>query len=182
MKPVAKKFVPESCFLLLPVETLEIPDRIRAEAQARDMIQKEECHISIAVTKNAMKIAGAVSINTNPQEALKAVASLFERFAWEYSLTEEYYLQENFYDESGLAAQGYPKESPEHTRRTIVQIVDLSDLLDFYKKLSDLLDVTLPVPVPHITLFSWSDNSSFATRGIGISSKEEFEAYSLGKL
>lgn len=182
MLPVQKKFVLETCALLLSVKKPEVPERIRRKALLHGLVEKDETHISVAVTKNAKKIAEAVSKSSNPEKLREDIKLLFESFTWEYTQTEEYCFQENFYSREELVAQGYPRESPEHTRRTIVQKIVLPDLHTFYKSLSDLLGTVLPVPVPHITLFSWSDKPSFMTRGIGISSKEEFEACSRGIL
>lgn len=180
--PLTKKFVPENCFLLLPVQKPEIPSRIRKEAEQRGMVEKGEFHISVVVSKNAAKIKEVVSNSSDADNLKKNIATLFESLSWEYSFMDEYYLQENFYSQSELAVRGYPLDTVEHTRRIIVQKVSLPDLSTFYKQLSHVLEDELPIPVPHITLFSWSDNPSFMTRGIGVSSEEDFRTYSRGML
>lgn len=180
--PLAKKFVSESSFLLLPVQKPGISERIREEAQRRGFTEKEETHISVAVTKNAKKIADTISEAASPAALRNGIVALFESFAWGYTLVDEYYLQESFYDEARMAESGYAEDQPEHTRRTIVQKADLPDLPVFYQKLNKLLGTALSIPIPHVTLFSWSDNPAFMTRGIGISSEEEFSAYSRGRL
>ena len=180
--PLAKKFEVENCFLVLPIQKPEIPDRIRKEAERQGMVEKGEVHISVAVTKNATRIREIISKSSSPDNLKKSIASLFESFSWEYAFIDEYYLQENFYSQLELTAQGYPSDSPEHTRRTIVQKVASPDLPIFYAQLSNLLGNELPVPVPHVTLFSWSDDPSFMTRGIGVSSEEDFRNYSRGML
>ena len=170
LKPLKKKSVSEDCFLILQVQKPNIPNRIHEEAQIRNLVEKDEFHISVAVTKNARKIKEVISRSSAPEKLWEEITTLFESCAWEYSLTDEYYLQENSYSE------------PRHTRRTIIQKVNLSDLLPFYEKLGQILGIIFPMPVPHITLLSWSDDPLFMTRGIGISSEEDFETYSQGRL
>ena len=102
-------------------------------------------------------------------------------FSWEYSLTDEYFLQENHYTKNNLKDSGY-EDLTEHKRITIVQKVNLSDLKLFYKKLNSLLGVDINIPAPHITLFSWSDYEPQMTRGIGIGSEEEFNKYTKERL
>ncbi len=55
----------------------------------------------------------------------------------------------------------------------------MPDIAVFYAKVSELLGISLEVPVPHITLFAWSDYEPNKARGIGISSKADFEQYNL---
>ncbi len=181
MIPLEKKFIPESCFALLFIEKPEIPDRIRRVADERGLTEKYETHISVVVTRNARKLREVISKSGDPEKLKEEIKSLFVGFSWEFSLTDEYFLQEKFYSQKELQEDGH-LDLPEHTRRTIIQKVELPDIKIFYKKLSDLLNVPMGVPVPHVTLFSWSDHTPLMMRGIGISSEDDFENYSRGKL
>ena len=170
MLPLEKKSVSEDCFLLLQVQKPEIPSHVYKEAQSRNFIEKDEFHISLVVAKNARKVKEVISQSSEPEKLWEEIKTFFESLVWEYTLIDEYHLQENSYNE------------PKHTRRTIIQKVNLPNLLPFYEKLNQILGITLPVPVPHITLLSWSDNPLFMTKGIGISSEEDFKMYSRGAL
>ena len=69
-----------------------------------------------------------------------------------------------------------------HTRRSIIQIVDLPDVHEVYRDLNDLLDLTFPAPVPHITLFAWSDHEPMVVRGINVSSRDELECVCVDRI
>src|SRR3989338_8856598 len=170
--PIERIFIPESCFALLSIETPKIPERIRNAAAERNLIEKSEFHISVLVTRNARKAQEILSKSIVQEKLKEEAASLFTNLSWEYSLNDEYFLQENLYDKEELQELGHP-ELPEHTRRTIVQKVEIPDIKLFYKKLSDILKVSFDLPIPHITLFSWSDYTPLMMRGIGISSEAD---------
>ncbi len=179
MRPIEKKYLPENFYLVLPVNKPDIPSRIRTEAEKYTLDEKAACHISVAVEKNAARIIEAV-MNSDSSDILKQkVLDLFNGFDWTYELTDIYSLQEKKYTRESLDSAGLVKE-PEHTRRSIIQIVELPDLLEFYHKLGELLKVEFPLPVPHITIFAWSDYAEKKNRGIGISSKEDFYACNKG--
>ena len=179
--PLVKDFISEDCFALLFIEKPEIPDRIREAAKKQNLVEKSEFHISTLVTSNARKVRAVISQNDLSENLKEKVASLFTSFSWEYSLMNEYFLQENFYTKEELKESGHP-ELPEHTRRTIVQKVNIPDMSLFYEGLSDMLKTSFDLPIAHITLFSWSDYNPLMMRGIGVSSEEDFRKYSKGKL
>lgn len=179
--PLEKKFIVEDCFALLSVEKPAIPERIRKAADNRSLAEKSEFHISVLASRNAKKVCGVISKNELPEKLKEEIASLFASFSWKYSLIEEYFLQENFYSKKELQELGHP-ELPEHTRKTIIQWIEMPDMKVFYEKLSDLFKIPLSLPVSHITLFSWSDYPPLMMRGIGISSEEDFKRYSKGRL
>ncbi|MEK7509828.1 MAG: hypothetical protein AAB605_03890 [Patescibacteria group bacterium] len=159
------------------VEKPQIPDFVRKVAAEHGLTEKDKVHISVVVTKNARLLWEAVAAKENPEAFVHSIKSLFESYLWEYSLTDEYFLHERTYTRDDLRDNGYSDEIPGHTRRTIVQKVELPDLSEFYEKLNDMFGISLPAPVPHITLFAWSDYESFKIRGIGINSEEEFKRF-----
>ena len=161
----------------LSVEKPLIPDFVRRVAQENGFQEKPEVHISVVVTKNAVQMWRAGGADKSP-----SIKELFDSYAWEYSLTDEYFLHERWYSKQDLAENGYTPDIPEHTRRTIVQKVVLSDLPAFYAKLNGMLNISLSVPTPHITLFTWSDYEPFKMRGIGINSAEEFERFTVRRI
>jgi hypothetical protein len=172
-----KVFIPDQ-YLGLSVDRPTVPDFVQQAAQENNLVEKPEVHISVVVTKNAMQMWRAIGSKKDSAALLKSVEALFKRHAWEYALTEEYFLHERTYSQTDLdLIENRYTNVPEHSRRTIVQKVQLPDLAIFYGKLNEMLGTSISVPVPHITLFAWSDYEPFKTRGIGINSAEEFERF-----
>lgn len=168
-----EKIVTDACEFFLPVEKPEIPDRIYEKAKGFGMIEKPEFHISVLVGMNATAFQ---EFTQSENDLLKRAKEFFGTFGWSYSLTKEYVVQERTYKEEERV-DFLGKNYPAHTRKTIVQKVDLPDLALFYKGLKDKWGIVLTLPVPHITLFSWADYEPLMTRGIGVSSQEDFDNY-----
>src|SRR3989338_3473580 len=174
--PLEKTFLPNK-YLGLSVEKPAIPDFVRKAAEQNGLQEKPEVHISVMVTKNAMQMWHAAGT-----EKVQSVEELFNSGEWDYTFTGEYFLHERKYTRQDLTANGYAEDIPEHTRRTIVQKVLLPDLPVFYARVNEVLGISLPVPVQHVTLFAWSDYAPFRTRGIGINSTEEFKQFTKKRL
>lgn len=172
--PIEKKFLVEKFYLLLPVEKPEIPKHIAEIAKENKLNEKPDYHISVVVEKSAAIIRREIAKSSYPERIAQEVVDLFKGYAWEYTLSDKYSLQEKFYDKESRIAAGL-EEEPEHMRRSIIQIVEMPDIEHFYRKLSEILEIELDVPIPHITIFAWSDYALKSTRGIGISSKQDFE-------
>lgn len=169
VKPLSKDFVANK-HLGLSIEKPAIPDIVRKVAENNGLKEKPKMHISVLVTKNAQKLWRAVEVRSDSAALLEKLKALFGSYAWEYTLTDEYFLHERFYTQEILSESGDIDEA-EHLRRTIVQKVLLPDLMDFYARANTLAATSFSVPVPHITLFSLDG------RGIGINSAEEFEQF-----
>jgi hypothetical protein len=167
--PVSKDFVANR-HLGLSIDKPVIPDSVHRAATENGLGEKEEMHISVVVTKNAQMLWRAVRALPEPESTYKKLEEIFEGYAWEYTLTDEYFLHERYYTQEILNESG-DIDDPEHLRRTIVQKVLLPDLEDFYIKMNVLAATSFSVPVPHVTLFSLDG------RGIGINSEEEFAQF-----
>lgn len=165
--PTRIEFIPEDCFALLYVEKPEIPQNVRLEGVSRGYKEKSETHISVIVPGNSGVLKGVATESAAPERLLQSVSLLLKKYSWEYAPLGVYHLMEREYPVNG--------DVPAHIRRSIVERVELPDLAPFYDELNKLLGVSLTLPVPHITLFAWSDYSPLMERGIGISSTKEFE-------
>lgn len=163
---------------LLFVGRPEIPVSIQEQARKLGLKEKNEYHISIFVSANA-KIVRDAAMKKFGSGAYDKLSRLTESFSWDYNFKNEYYLHEHQYSSDELVRNGY-KDLTEHTRRTIVQCVDISDLPQIYQKAEELFDIKLPRPVPHVTLFYWSSYNDYP--GIGINSKEEFDKFTVRRL
>lgn len=177
--PLEKRFDPKRCIASLPVGKPEIPERLREIALSEDLVEKPEFHISAIVTSNARAVAAAAAASPEPEKAKAAIRALFEAFAWEYTPLDEFYRQERAYEGKDDDEFG---GVPAHVRRSIIQKADMPDMQPFYGALRELLGIELGTPVPHVTLFAWSDYPPRMTQGIGICSEEDFEAFSRGKI
>lgn len=177
--PLEKRFDSDRCIASLPVRMPGIPERLKEIAESEGLVEKPEFHISVIVTDNARLVAAAAAASAEPEKVKESVRSLINAFAWDYTPLEEFYRQEKSYegkndDEFGVV--------PPHMRRSIIQKVEMPDMGRFYKELTRLLGVEFGVPVPHITLFAWSDYPPRMTQGIGICSEQDFKSFSKGKV
>jgi hypothetical protein len=171
--PLEKTFLPQR-YIGVAIEKPVIPDAIRNVAEAHDLIEKTSVHISVAVERNAQTIWKAIAAAENPEETMRTLETVFKKYVWEYALTDEYFLHERMYTRDVLVACGFPNEE-EHLTRSIVQKAVAPDLSLFYAEVNTLLGTSMEVPVPHTTLFTWSDYEPVKHRGIGICSAKEFE-------
>lgn len=172
--PHELRFDTNNYFIQLGVACPSIPQRITDETTKRGYLPKPETHISVVVTSNSVQLKAVVEASENPHAMRDSIKALYESYTWEYELRDTYLLQERVYKQTS--------DRPEHTRRSIIQLVTLPDLELFYTKLMELAGVTLTLPVPHITLFAWSDYEPMMVQGIGLSSKEQFNSYSRGEI
>ena len=180
MNPLEKIINPKHS-IILSIEKPKVPEKIKKYAQIHNLQEKDEYHISILVTRNAYKIRKYLKGFGDTEAVLIKMERILNSLDWEYTLTDEYFLQEYSYKKEVMEELG-SDEYPEHTRRSIIQKIILPDLQIFYEKISQEFNLDLEIPVPHITLFSWSDYEPLMKRGIGISSENDFQEYCVKKL
>ena len=143
---------------------------LKHRAQQEGLREKSEFHITLIGSKTGKKLLAMLD-GVAPKERARVVQemrALFHRFAWASSPREEYY----------VISKEYPiKQSPgeTETRRSLVQIVELPDLVEFYQGLRQLTGLDETLPLAHITLFAGSTLKDNELRGIGIYSKDQFE-------
>lgn len=181
LKPIEKTFIEDIFGFFLFIEKPNIPKRIVAEAEQRGLFEKPECHISLVVEKSAMHIIDALKqMQIQNQEQVKnEIIDLFNQLDFTYELTDVYSLQEKTYSREELNERGLQDE-PVHTRRSIIQMVNMPDIEIFFNKVSQLLNTNIDMPLSHITIFAWSDYDKKKNRGIGISSQKDFDTFHKG--
>ena len=180
-EPLAKDFNPETGYILLAIARPDVPDRIRRAASDKGLFEKLEHHISVVATRIAPALARALAVNPRAPQLKQDVAQLVEETDWHYELKDEYYYLEEFYDQKRLGEFGYVGV-PEHTRKSIVQMAAVPSLEGFYERLRTMLSHEFSTPVPHVTLYAWSDYEPLKTRGIGMASEEDFKRFAKEKL
>lgn len=179
LKPIEKTFIEDIFGFFLFIEKPNIPKRIVAEAEQRGLFEKPEYHVSVVVEKTAVCILEALKNMSDGQDVRKKIVDLFDEFDFKYDLTDTYSLQEKTYSREELDLRGLVDE-PVHTRRSIIQMVHMPDIDLFFKEISRLLNIKMDVPIPHVTIFAWSDYDKKKNRGIGISSQKDFETFNQG--
>ena len=107
------------------------------------------------------------------------VVSLAEHYFWHMEFLPEYFVLERTI--KAFIVNG-KVETPEHTRRSIIQSVSIPDLELFFTQLSTIAGTSFELPVPHVTLFSWSDYEPEIMKGLSLNSKADFEKYLKQKL
>ncbi len=144
---------------------------LRAKAEQEGLVEKSEFHITVVGRETGEIIIHKLDILTPEERAKKIdeIARLASDFAWHFSLqTKHYFISKKY--------PGTTSQNAEEERKSYIQLVDLPDLNEFYKKLNLLLGLDLEIPVPHITLFTTSTLADKKSRGIGIYSKQQFKS------
>src|SRR3989344_1196592 len=139
-------------------------------AKQKGLSRKREFHITLigSATGEAIieKISGSdYKIN---EKTLSKIQELSKKFNWEFSFQKEYYFISKSYSEPGQENE---------RRQSIIQAIELPNLIVFYKKLNQRLGTNFDTPFPHITLFTNSTRKDKKLWGIGLYSEKEF--YSL---
>ncbi|HYE23521.1 MAG TPA: hypothetical protein VEA92_03735 [Candidatus Paceibacterota bacterium] len=168
------RFDKNNYFIQLGIDQPIVPKRIRQKADMLGYLPKPETHISVVVTSNSKALMEHVYANEDANTLANEILTLFNSFPWEYELLDIYLLQERQYRET--------HDRPAHIRRTIIQMVTLPDLPMFYERIVALSGANLTLPVPHVTLFSWSDYEPMMVQGIGLSSSEDLLANTRGEI
>lgn len=140
-----------------------------ATALREGLSQKTEFHITIIGRQTGEMILKKVAL-LPPQEKADFLTSL-ERlcmsYDWIYQFSTEFYLITKNYSEV--------KSEVAETRTSIIQALDMPDLTRFYEQLQVVLGSELPVPFPHVTLYTTSTNAKNTLLGIGIYSDVELQ-------
>ena len=161
LTPRKKEFIPNIFNALLRIPRPEIPEPIVAAADARGLKEKPEFHLSVIAFNSGAKIKKL----ENAQKLKGEIKRMFEGRSWSYRLTPAYFLIE----------KSYP--SPEHTRQSIVQKVELDDLEGFYRELNGITRLDFETPAPHLTLFTGATDANFEDEGIGLFSGADLAKY-----
>ncbi|MFB6246904.1 MAG: hypothetical protein ABEI74_04925 [Candidatus Pacearchaeota archaeon] len=144
--------------------------KVKDFAKDKGLLKKDEFHITLIPRAVIEKIHGFISglSEEKRNEYLDKIGSFLKKFDWNFSVRPEiYYVSKNY--EEKLDESGNPEK-----RESIIQLVDLPDLVGFYEELGNSLSVDFEMPLPHVTLFANSTIEDNKLRGIGIDSWEHF--------
>lgn len=121
---------------------------------------KEEVHITIIGGRLAETVA--CHIQTDPALAERVEQAIITP-AWRYRMEDEWY--------HVVRDDEVARERGKGVAESIVRMAMVPALPGFYRRLEQLLDVTIPERPAHVTLYTWND-----PRGIGLPTWELFEA------
>lgn len=144
--------------------------RVRIIAEQEGLLRKDEFHITIIGRETGERIKRKLlELPLDQQESLLLeIEKRLRTVDWDFALCDEFYTISKTYH--GTAQHG------EETRKTLIQAADVPRLEQFYTDLNVLLGTDFKTPYPHITLYSMSTRSDRVFRGIGIYSRDEFNA------
>ncbi len=138
-------------------------------AKEKSLLPKNEFHITLMGNKIGKVIREKLKVlsEEGKKELLSEIEKLYQSFNWQYSPVEDYYYISKKYPQT--------EEENEEERKSIIQVIDLPDIVPFYKKLNNLLETNFEVPFSHITLYTTSNKEDTKLIGIGIYSEKEFQ-------
>lgn len=157
-------FSEEKLTLLLNIKKEDI-DWKKYQSVSKGFEQKSECHITLIGNYGGRKIKNAINTfdlyyQYNAVEKIKALAYGTN---WSYSFLN-------------LAHKISKDYSDTDKRESIIQIVEVPSLFQFYKDLNEMFNIRLEHPVEHVTLFTRGTDPEKSKMGIGINSEAEFFA------
>lgn len=148
-------FNKEKITLLLNIEGDDLTnDKLKYKAQEKNLLPKKEFHFTL------IGRATGVILKTIPNSVSK-IEEIYKKFNWNFETRDEFYFIKKQYSE-------------EEKRSSIIQLIEIPNLEEFYNDLNNTLKTNFAVSFPHITLFTNSTKEENNLLGIGIYSKEEF--------
>ena len=125
--------------------------------------QKSEFHITLIGNNGGREIKHA--INTfdlyYQYNAVEKIRALAYETDWSYSLLDVIYKVSKEYKDTDK-------------RESIIQMVEVPCLVDFYDNLNKILKTNLRYPLAHVTLFTRGTDLERSKMGIGINSEIDF--------
>ena len=148
INPVVR-FYPRTGSALLHLDTTLINlDTKKEIAESLGLYPKDEYHSTIIGFTTGKQILNVLDSfqEQRKEKLLLAVDQLLKSFTRNVELQDNYFLIEKTYNNP---------ESIE-TRKSLIQLVNIQDINEFYIKLNNLLGKDFATPMPHITLYTAS--------------------------
>ena len=168
-----KKISPElneaNMTLLLNLSEVEILKNIEDLAAQEGYEKKDEFHVTGIGYPNGKKIRSILA----GQEKMAEIKALINSMNW-----QDFKLRDEFF----RIAKSYANGNNYEVRESIIQMVDMPALKEFYEKLNGLLGTTFSLPPAHVTLFTKGTDPKTSKVGVGLYSESDFERYNQGKI
>ena len=168
------KFFPDQATLLLNINERDLAFKeLENTALKKGLFRKEEVHLTLLGSKNGEAIL--VKLNALPEEQktsqLAKIKEIAETFSWKVVVKPEcYYISKKYNDPD---PNDLGKTIPE-TRESIVQMLEVEDLEEFYRAIREFTGIDFDLPLSHATLYTNSTRQDKRLRGIGIYSEKQF--------
>jgi hypothetical protein len=161
------------CTLLLHINKEDLKERcelLQDEANNRHLQLKKEFHITAIGFGNG-KLLQECFVRFTPEERSYSEAELRELIqesAWNFSFGDDAYFLTKEY------ASRKDSDNSE-VRTSIIQMVEMTGLAPFYKKLNELFGINLGTPPTHLTLYTGGSDSVKSLMGIGVETDEALQ-------
>lgn len=163
-KPEHITFDPATYTLLLTVEQVELSNciaEVSEEAFELGLQLKEEFHITVIgfrVGKQIKEMYATLQIE-NRIAIENGIRTFANSINWEFTPGGQraLYIEKKYKNKQG----GFD------LRKSIIHLLEMPAVQDFYKELNDVFGTTFDIPPPHVTLFVGEDG-----QGIGIDSEK----------
>lgn len=169
------EFNPDIATALLIIDTHTIDlEKKRQIAETLGLFQKKEFHFTIIGSATGKLILESIAHfpHDHQSKILEKIRELCTSFNWKIQLQDDfYYLKKNYNDPD---PNNNTLTIPE-VRTTIIQMIEIAEIDNFYHQLNILLWQHFITPLPHITLYSTSTRIDKQLRWIGIYSREQFD-------
>lgn len=172
-KPIKINFDTETSTFILNIDKNAVDLESKKEHATRDgLSRKNEFHLTVIGRDTGEKILKILELLGEDKKirTLNQIQKICELFEWKFSLKQEFYYLEKIYDDAKDLGTLKPEK-----RKSIIQVAEIKDLNQFYKKLNLLLETKFKIPFPHVTLYTTSTLEEKKLRGIGVYSKSQFE-------
>lgn len=169
MTPKDPRFDVMKGTLLLPLQHTDLVPRLemfRAEAELRNLTAKNEFHITVIGYRAGSILAALMRQLKEPEyaRAKDAFLKLALETDWSFS----------FENQAAYAVEKeYNNRSAKEVRHSILQLVHMPGIEEFYRRLNSAIPTPLQLPFPHVTLYTSSTNPETQSAGIGIDSETE---------
>jgi hypothetical protein len=155
-------FNENDCIIIdLPMDTVALAQN-SINVFSEVFTPKDELHITIIGSSNGQLIQLKINQDTMLGELLRKT---FEDFDWSFRITGPVHL--------------LSRTTEEGIEKTIILLVDMPAMKDFYDQLKifGLIDIGTPVPPPHITLYTHN-----CPAGIGVPNEKTLDMLSIQTL
>jgi hypothetical protein len=168
--PVELKFYSDKATAILVIDKKNINFAAKKEqADKLGLLPKEELHFTIIGSDTGETILAQLANLSEAErnKTLDQINKLLQSFGWKTTFTNDFHYLQKIYNE--------PDFPGEEKRRSIIQLAKIDQLEKFYHKLNLLLGANFSTPLPHVTIYTYSNREDKKLRGIGIYSQKDFD-------
>jgi hypothetical protein len=141
-------------------------DRIRSKAENDGFREQNNLHITVLSEKVFLPLLQESS-PAKRTKIIQKIISLISHTDWKFKLEDIYYV-------AGLIPAARTGTRDEY-RESYIRTVCMPGFNQFIENINNILESRIPLPFPHITLFTKGEGKNPKYYGIPINSKEEFQ-------